>query len=181
MIHLQPIRAEDADLLFPLVNRTPITDTLAWDGPKSLDSFRSDLGERAQQVERGERHIFSMIDPQSGSPIGSADIRPDDDNFRADLGLWIGQPYHSRGYGTAAVHWLVTYGFKTLNLEKIEARVFCGNFASRRIFEKNGFALEGTIRKALQKRGHPVDEWLFGLTREDYLARQPQGADLQGV
>jgi RimJ/RimL family protein N-acetyltransferase len=50
-------------------------------------------------------------------------------------------------------------------LQKIEATVFAGNMASRRIFEKNGFSLEGTIRKAALKRGQLIDEWLLGIVR----------------
>ena len=54
-----------------------------------------------------------------------------------------------------------------LRLEKLEATVFVGNVASRRVFEKNGFLLEGTIRRAVKKRGRLVDEWLFGLLPEE--------------
>ena len=35
------------------------------------------------------------------------------------------------------------------------------------VFEKNRFTLEGTIRRAVRKRGRFVDEWLFGLIPED--------------
>ena len=52
-------------------------------------------------------------------------------------------------------------------LKKLEATVFVGNHASRRAFEKNGFTLEGTIRRAVRKRGVLVDEWLFGIVGEE--------------
>ena len=68
---------------------------------------------------------------------------------------------------------LIGYGFGVLNLEKIEGSVFVGNWASRRIFEKTGFQLEGTIRIAVKKRGVGVDEWLFGILREEYLRAAP--------
>jgi uncharacterized protein (DUF952 family)/RimJ/RimL family protein N-acetyltransferase len=170
MISLQPVRAEDADQLFPLIFQSPVTETLVWDGPESLETFRTDLATRSEQVGRGEKHLFTIIEAHSGRPVGSADIRPDEASFRADIGLWIGQSYQGLGYGSAVIHWLVAYGFDQLGLEKIEGYVFCGNLASRRIFEKNGFLLEGTIRNALQKQGQARDEWLFGLTREDYLS-----------
>ena len=54
-------------------------------------------------------------------------------------------------------------------MQKIEAFVFAGNQASRQIFEKNGFSLEGTLRKAQLKRGKLLDEWIFGITREEWL------------
>ncbi len=172
MINLRPVQAEDADQLFPLIYYSPVTDTLAWDGPESLESFRAGLAERSEQVRLGEKHLFTIVETHSGLPIGSADIRPDEVGFRADVGLWIGHSFQSQGYGSAVIRSLLAYGFDQLGLEKIEGYVFCGNLASRRIFEKNGFLLEGTIRKALLKRGQFVDEWLFGLTREDYLSKQ---------
>lgn len=168
MIFLQPVQEEHAEALFPLIFSNPVTDTLVWDGPESLESFRQALAERAEQVAQGERHIFTIVERASSQPIGSASIRPDAEKFRSDIGLWIGQPYHNKGYGTLVVRRLLTYGFDALGLEKIEAYVFIGNKPSRRIFEKNGFQLEGTIRKAVRKRGLALNEWLYGITREDW-------------
>ncbi len=180
MIVLQPIQEEDAVALFPLIFNNLVTDTLVWDGPDSLQAFRNSLAERAEQVARGERHLFTIVEQISGQPIGSASIRPDDEQFRADMGLWIGQPYQNQGYGTLVVRKLLDYGFRTLGLEKIEAYVFFGNLASRRIFEKNGFQLEGTIRKAVRKRGLALNEWLFGITCEDWNERvKSQGLSLE--
>lgn len=172
-IELRPVRVEDAEMLFPLIYQTGVADTLLWDGPASLDEFIQALREREEQVKRGERHGFTIIESASGLTIGSASIRPDEHNFRADIGLWIGKPYQGKGFGTQVVRWLVEYGFDRLGLEKIESSVFVGNQASRRIFEKNGFSLEGTLRKAVRKYGQAVDEWLFGITREEYLQRKP--------
>lgn len=168
MILLQAVQADDAEALFPLIFSNLVADTLVWDGPESLESFRQALAERAEQVSRGERHIFTIVEQASGRPVGSASIRPDAELFRADMGLWIGQAYQNMGYGTSVIRKLLEYGFNSLNLEKIEAYVFVGNWASRRVFEKNDFQLEGTIRKAVRKRGLALDEWVFGITREDW-------------
>ena len=43
--------------------------------------------------------------------------------------------------------------------------------ASRRISEKNGFTLEGTLHHAQRKRGVFLDEWLFAILREDFERR----------
>jgi uncharacterized protein (DUF952 family)/RimJ/RimL family protein N-acetyltransferase len=168
---LRPVQGADAEPLFPLIHRTPVTDTILWDGPDSLDEYRHNLAERESQTARGEAHVFTIIGVPSGNPTGSASIRPDAGYFRGDLGLWIGELYQGKGYGTRVVRRLVAYGFEQLDLMKIDAYVFTGNHPSQRIFEKNGFLLEGTIRSAVRKRGHAVDEWLFGITRQDYERR----------
>jgi uncharacterized protein (DUF952 family)/RimJ/RimL family protein N-acetyltransferase len=174
MLILRPVQPLDADALFPLIYHSPVTDTLMWDGPASSEDYRQGLAIRASQTARGIDHMLTIVavdDLHSEPliPIGSADIRPElDQKLRADVGLWIGLPYHGKGYGTLAVRWLVDYGFIRLKLEKIEASIYSGNWASRRIFERNGFILEGTIRKATLKRGQWQDDWRMGLTREDY-------------
>ncbi len=172
MDSLRPVRSTDADDLFPLIYRSPVTDTLKWDGPPSLEVFRKDLIEREARTASGEAHIFTIIDRGSGSPAGSASIHPDDEHLRGDIGLWVAEPHQGKGYGTRVVRELSAYGFDQLGLEKIEAYIFTGNEASRWIFEKNGFMLEGTIRSAVRKRGQVLDEWLFGITRQDYERRK---------
>ncbi|MGZ3427570.1 MAG: GNAT family N-acetyltransferase [Polyangia bacterium] len=164
MITLRPILASDADPLYPLLAGTAVPDTLLWDGPDSLDEYREAIATRASQAARGEIHMFAIATVDA--PIGTLDVRPEND-FRGDMGLWIGHGQHGRGYGTEAVRLAARYAFERVGLQKLEATVFVGNDASRRIFEKNGFQLEGTIRRAVRKRGRFVDEWLFGLLREE--------------
>jgi ribosomal-protein-alanine N-acetyltransferase len=166
VITLRPILASDADPLYPLLVGTAVPDTLLWDGPDSLDEYREAIATRASQTVHGEVHVFAIV--TADAPIGSIDVRPEND-FRGDLGLWIGHGHQGRGYGTEAVRLAARYAFERVGLHKLEATVFVGNDASRRVFEKNGFKLEGTIRRAVRKRGRFVDEWLFGMLREELL------------
>ncbi len=175
MIILRPVQPKDADLLFPLIYHSPVTDTLLWDGPASLDEYRQGMALRAEEGALGKDHVKTIcaLDDLRVDPpllIGTAGISPlPEQELRADVGLWIGQPYHGKGYGTHVVRWLVDYGFAQMKLEKIEASIYIGNWASRRIFEKNNFIVEGAIRKATLKRGQWQDDWRMGITREDYL------------
>lgn len=169
LISLRPVAARDAQALFPLVYQTRVTHTLCWDGPLSLEEYQDGYASREEQTRRGEDHLFTILEVASGQPVGAIDIRPESPPGRADIGLWIGEPYHGRGYGTQAVRQIIDYGFRDLGLQKIEASVFTNNRASRRIFEKNGFSVEGTIRLAEFKLGRWLDEWLMGITREDYF------------
>jgi RimJ/RimL family protein N-acetyltransferase len=165
MIVLRPIRPADADALFPLIFGTGVADSLIWDGPSSLEEYREMIGWRSAQAARGDAHAFVIL-LENGTAIGSISLRPMAGRFRADIGVWIGVPFQRRGYGTEAVRKTVDYGL-SLGLEKIDAIILVGNFASRRIFKNNGFRLEGTLRKAVRKHDKLVDEWVLGLTRED--------------
>lgn len=165
MISLRPVLAADAGPLYPMLAGTSVTDTILWDGPTSLDDYAAGLALRAAQVARGEVHLFTIV--FDGDPIGMTDVRPQNE-FRGDLGLWLGPAHQGRGFGTEVVRQAARYAFERVGLRKLEASVFVGNLASRRIFEKNGFRLEGTIRRAVRKRQVLVDEWLFGLLPEEF-------------
>lgn len=159
MIHLRPICAEDADILFPLVFQTPVCDTLVWDGPRSFEEYRDWMAEHSEKVRERSEHTFTIVENASGDPAGTIGVRPYAEQSQADIGIWIGVPYQGKGYGTAAIRLAVEYGFTQLHLEKIEAYIFVGNHASRRAFEKNGFQLEGAVRRGHMKHGVLVDEW----------------------
>lgn len=180
MLALRPVQGTDADTLFPLIYQSPVTDNLVWNGPESLEAYRQGLAGAAEKVAQGEKHMFTIVveddlHQNPPVPIGSTSIDPEESQpLRADVGLWIGIPYHGKGYGTRTIRWMADYGFIQLGLEKIEACIYTGNWASRRIFEKNGFLLEGTIRKTTLKRGQWQDDWRMGITREEYLATRFQ-------
>ncbi len=169
-IEIRPVHVGDAEELFPLIYHSPVTDTLLWDGPTSLEEYHQGLDKCAGETSLGQQHRFTLIERISQRKIGQIDINPDKNKFRGDIGLWIGQDFHGHGYGTQAVRWILAYGFGRLGMQKIEAEIYTGNWASRKIFEKNGFIQEGLIRKACLKRGEPQDDWLMGITREDYFA-----------
>jgi [ribosomal protein S5]-alanine N-acetyltransferase len=167
LVHLQPVAESDAEELFPLVKDSSVTDTLLWDGPESLADLKSGLKVRENLFAEGKCHQFTIVETSTGRRIGSIDVRPNEEPFRGDMGLWLGVPYQGKGYGTDAVKQILKYAFEDLMMEKVEAKIFVGNIGSRRIFEKCGFQLEGTIRCCAIKRGKFVDEWLFGILKEE--------------
>lgn len=85
------------------------------------------------------------------------------------VGYWLGREYWGRGYGTEAVSLLVRHAFRWLGLEKLWARVYEPNVASRRVLEKNGFRLAGRLRRHVYAPGiGVVDLLLYELLREEW-------------
>jgi RimJ/RimL family protein N-acetyltransferase len=166
MIRIRPVQESDAAALFPLVYQSPLTDWLVWDGPASFEDYRAGIAAFAAQTRAGEKHIFTILEPETGSPIGNINIRPQPAEPTGIVGLWIGEPFQGKGYGAAAIAAIVRYAFDHLHLERIDAFVFTGNYPSRRAFEKNGFTLAETIPQATLKKGRKVDEWRMTLQRE---------------
>lgn len=166
MIELRPPVDSDTEVLFPLIHGTSVPETLAWDGPETLQEYRRALRSRGLQVAAGLLHFFTIVERASGQPIGSCDVRPDEDGSGAMVGLWIGEPHQGKGFGTSVIGESTRYAFEVLGVRRVEADVFVGNWRSRKAFERNGFKLLRMIPAAVIKRGKPVDEWRMGLERE---------------
>jgi ribosomal-protein-alanine N-acetyltransferase len=162
--------AAHARALFPHLHRSPVMDTLVWEGPEDAAAFEEAYADFGARTRRGEAHEFTIVDA-SGAPVGCLSVRPSAQAGRGDLGILVTLPHQGRGHGTRAVGLALDYAFARLGWAKCDASVFVGNDASRAIFEHNGFRLEGTIRKAVEKRGRWLDEWFLGITRDDWEAR----------
>lgn len=173
---IRPLEESDADALFPLIYRSTVTETLLYNGPSSAADWHRVVADRAAKTKAGTVAGFAIVELQRMRPVGTVVVRPNPNGFRADIGIWLGKQFQGKGYGTEALRLAVEYGFGKMGLRKLEALVFTGNVASRRVFEKNGFRLEGTIRRGALKRGVYRDEWMFGLLDEEY-AQLAQTAD----
>lgn len=106
----------------------------------------------------------------AGAPLGSVGTRPRGIPGRADIGYWLGRPYWGRGLMAEALAAVVAYDFEELAMAKVEADVFLGNDRGTRLVEKLGFRREGHIRRAVQKRGRWVDEYLYGIVPGELVA-----------
>ena len=105
--------------------------------------------------------------PAPGGFVGGVGLEPQEDVYRvtAEIGYWLGEPFWGRGIATRAVTALTRWGFETLELERIEARVFATNPASIRVLEKAGFELEGRLRRSAIKSGRVLDSLLYARLR----------------
>ena len=67
---------------------------------------------------------------------------------------------------TRAVAQICKEGFAAFDLVRIYAEPFSRNIASRRVLEKNGFVLEGVLRKSVCKEGRILDSCVYALIQE---------------
>ena len=72
---------------------------------------------------------------------------------RADLGYELDPAFWNKGIMTETVKLVTEYGLETLNLHSIEANITPDHLASKRILEKNGFALEAHYRENFFYKG----------------------------
>ncbi|WP_130830938.1 GNAT family N-acetyltransferase [[Erwinia] mediterraneensis] len=80
---------------------------------------------------------------------------------QAEVGYMLLSEHCGQGYGSEALGALCEFLFSA-GFHKLKALVVEGNWPSRRILEKNGFQLEGTLRDNYLLNGCWVNDWVFG-------------------
>jgi ribosomal-protein-alanine N-acetyltransferase len=166
---LRPYTEADAPRLFPFTSNPNTTRYTLWEHHKSIDDtlvFVRDyaLGRYAEGVPEPLAICFKE-DPEQ--PIGSCGCFWASCPHRTmEIGYWLAEPFWGRGITVEAVRELVRYSFETLKPQRIQARVIEGNAASVRVLEKLGFALEGTLRSAILRRGKFDDVHFYSALKQ---------------
>lgn len=96
-------------------------------------------------------HVARGIWSPTGTLLGGCELRRVGDDS-ADLGLWIGVEHAGRGLGAAALLALCALAFGQLGLRRLTWQCSAEHTASRRLAERCGFVLEGTLREAHRRR-----------------------------
>jgi len=85
--------------------------------------------------------------------------------------------FDGKGYVSEAVRLLVRYLFETRPLSRIRLVIHPDNGGSQRVAAKEGFRLEGTMRKAWFHRGRHHDVQLWSILRDEVVppVERPDG------
>ncbi|MEG4322246.1 MULTISPECIES: GNAT family protein [unclassified Microcoleus] len=121
--------------------------------------------------KQGKEQLFA-IRQSNGYLIGSVGIGDIEigQTHRAELGYWLAKPYWGQGITTDAVRVFVKYAFKELAVVRLYTQVYDFNIGSWKVLEKNGFKLEGLLRKHIYRDGRYIDDRLYGLLKEEWEA-----------
>jgi [ribosomal protein S5]-alanine N-acetyltransferase len=84
---------------------------------------------------------------------------------QAELGYAVGSAYWRRGHASEALHLAITYAWRALDLNRLEADVDVRNLASCRLLEKLGFRHAGERHAGRCVDGKPVPSAFYALQR----------------
>ena len=167
LIHLRPVRDPDIDALYAahvnIADRGPHFPL----GILSEPAFRREFAEHGfWQQDEG---TLLIVTPEDGEIAGHIEFfKPVNywDAFELSYQLYDGR-FAGRGFVTEAVRLMVDYLFATKKQHRIQLVIVPENGASRRIAEKCGFTLEGTVRGAFFNAGRSHDVVLYSLLSTD--------------
>ena len=168
-LRLRALRNEDAAALLVLHGDPEVMrywSTLPW---TNIAQAHAHLQRACRDMESAGVLPWALADRESDALIGTVTLfRVDRDHRRAEIGYALASAHWGRGIASEALRLVLHHAFDTMQLERVEADTDPRNVPSRRMLERLGFVLEGTLRK----RWFVNDEWcdtaFYGLLREDF-------------
>ena len=148
----------------PEVNRYILTEV-----PQTLEDARRELYYWRNCFYNNDGIYFAIANKQNDEMIGSIGLTSYNNyNNRIELSYDMAQEYWRRGIMTKATLATIKYGFKILQVNRIEAVTSIYNEASVRLLEKCGFKYEGRLRQHRYHRGKLVDVYMFSILKQEF-------------
>ena len=167
IVILRAMEKSDCDMVKGMFNDPEIEDrVVGWAFP--LSSYAQEqwyINHYQDQINH--RFIIETIDD---GPVGVATlIGIDWKNRRATHGIKIAsKEYRAKGIGTDAVMAIMRYAFDELGLKRLDAGWFEDNIASKRLYTKCGWVVEGIRRQYYFKKGLYRDMVVAGILESEY-------------
>ena len=165
---LRPWQMTDASVIAPYADDPLVAQNLRDVFPNPYTVADAEEFIRSCMEREGQGQMCRAI-VADGKAVGSISLVLGSDVYRrsAELGYWLGRPYWGRGVITGAVKAICREGFAAWDIARIYAEPYDRNLGSRRVLEKAGFTLEGTLRSSVWKQGQLLDSRIYSLLREE--------------
>ncbi len=140
-----------ADSLFWLRNFSDAetVELTAYPAPANESASRSEIIEFCTEpFVRGEGIRWGIAESESGPLLGTVGYHGwAKADRRARVGYDLLPEHRGRGVMTEALRIVLTHGFESMNLNRVEAHVDPRNAKSINLLSRSGFSLEGTLRE----------------------------------
>ncbi len=128
-------------------------------------------------IEKNAAQQIVLRRREDRSPIGLVGLAEDSLRYGVDsveLNCYLAEDYARQGYMKEALACILDHLFDA-GAERVAARAFAPNTASRRLLESLGFRQEGLLRRAVRGYGGVVfDDTLYSIDRDAWSAARTE-------
>ena len=182
-MRIEILSIESQRLFMRKYRMTDLEDYIEYRGNEALHEFlptvaredKSGYKPRLKQIIKGYNHktdptmTWAITLKSSNKVIGSVSVeRVSERNKCVEVGWALSVKYQHHGYAFEAVKAIIEYLFLNYDINRIEAFIWNGNEASRKLAKRLGFTHEGTNREEKFKNGKYFDVLNMGLLRREF-------------
>ena len=167
--HLRQIQPSDAEAFFEIKSNPEVTASYGREPHQSLQDTQAWIQRLQDTYTQREGIIWAISFKTRDFPVGSCNYWPLDPESRcAEIGYELNRTAWGQGIMSEVLPTIISYGFKELELNRIEANPLAKNSRSASVLVKFGFTHEGTLRQRVFFRDFYEDQMHFGLLKKEW-------------
>lgn len=166
---LRKMVVADAKDMFEYSCKEDVTKYLTWNPHKDIYYTEDYLRYIASRYRVGDYYDWAIEYKENKKMIGTCGFtRIDTYHDLAEIGFVLNPEYRGMELIPEAVKAVMKFGFKNLELHRIESRYILGNDASRRVMEKVGMQFEGVRRESMLIKGEYKDIGVCSILKYEF-------------
>ena len=167
--HLRQIQPSDAEAFFQIKSDAEVTSSYGREPHRSLLDTKAWLQLVQDTYAQREGLLWAITHKTRDLPIGSCTYwHLDPESHCAEIGYELNRTTWGQGIMSEVLPTVISYGFKELGLNRIEATPLAKNARSSKVLLKLGFTHEGTLRQRVLFRGAYEDLMYFSLLMTEW-------------
>jgi RimJ/RimL family protein N-acetyltransferase len=164
---LRPFQQDDAGVVQRLAGVPEVALTTQNIPYPYLDGMAEAWIEKHASAWDEGKFLTLAVESDADGLVGAVSLHIEAPHRRGELGYWISHLHWGKGFATEAAEALLTFGFRELELNRIQARHLTRNPASGRVLQKLGMSAEGVQRQHMYVRGRFEDIAMYAMLRQD--------------
>ncbi|WP_270181007.1 GNAT family N-acetyltransferase [Alkalihalobacillus sp. CinArs1] len=166
---LREVRTEDAEAMLGYLSDSDVVKHMGLEPFRSIDDALDEINWYKSIHKEGSGMRWGLILKESDEMIGSCGfLNRSPRHRRAEIGFELNKSYWGKGLASEALHAVIAFGFRELELERVEALIELENRSSQKLVEKQGFMREGLLRHYEYTCGKFDDLYMYSMLREEY-------------
>ena len=139
--------------------------------PQSREGVKRFAEASSIREHMGDEFRFA-IENESGTVVGDLTTHHCDPRVGAfSYGIMVRDEQRRKGYAAEAILLVLRHYFLERRYQKVTVHVYEFNEASQRLHERLGFEREGRERRTVYTNGRHYDQFVYGMTVEEFLSR----------
>ncbi|KZE69240.1 alanine acetyltransferase [Fictibacillus phosphorivorans] len=165
---LREVTLKDAEDMLTYLSDPDVVKHMGLEPYQTVEDVQSEIQWYQSIVKEGSGVRWGITLRNSGKVIGSCGfLNRAPKHFRAEVGFELSKQYWGKGIASEALEAVVKFGFKHMELERIEALIEPGNTSSQMLVEKTGFVREGLLRHYEYTCGKFDDLLIYSILKGD--------------
>ncbi|MBY0096861.1 GNAT family N-acetyltransferase [Mesobacillus maritimus] len=167
---MRKVTFKDLEDMHSFTSSKEVTKYIPFPTHKNLEDTRKFIDYLLEQYQINKKLLWGIQLKETSKLIGTIEfVTFETAHNKAEIAYVLSEDYWGDGIMTEAAKEVIKFGFKSLNLTRIQARTFKENIGSQKVLNKIGMTYEGTLRKSMFIKGDYQDINMFSVLNEEYI------------